>query len=130
ASPQQRVGAAPADPNEQASFFEGINRAGQLESTCDSCAMVTDGSPATGFKEIDPIFPQFTTNSNGLGSRHNSDQCFACHAQPTLGGSAGFLGPKPQQVAVRRHAPPAPGDAPVHLVAPPLARPAHGTVLQ
>jgi len=90
--------------NEKLLFFEGILRAGQLESTCDNCAMVTDGSPAVrnplnGLAEADPIFPQFTTNSNGLGARHNADQCFACHAQPTLGGSGGFLVPNPVQVA-------------------------------
>ena len=81
--------------NELASFREGILRAGQLESTCDNCAMVTDGSPVTNRGELDPLFPQFTTNSNGLGARHNADQCFGCHAQPTLGGSGGFLVPNP-----------------------------------
>src|SRR6202045_3636565 len=86
--------------NEKLLFFEGILRAGQLESTCDQCAMVTDGGPAVinplnGLKEIDPILPQFTTNSNGLGARHNADQCFACHSQPMLGGSGGFLVPNP-----------------------------------
>jgi CxxC motif-containing protein (DUF1111 family) len=80
--------------------MEGINRAGQLESTCDQCAMVTDGSPATGKGELDPFFPQFTTNSNGLGARHNADQCFGCHFQPGLGGSGGFLVPNPKQVAM------------------------------
>jgi hypothetical protein len=90
--------------NEKQSFVEGILRAGQLESTCDQCAMVTDGSPAVknplnGLKELDPIFPQFTTNSNGLGARHNADQCFACHGQPTLGGSGGFLVPNPVELA-------------------------------
>src|SRR5438477_2708806 len=35
-----------ATPNEVRSFQEGILRAGQLESTCDDCAMVTDGSLA------------------------------------------------------------------------------------
>ena len=90
--------------NELASFKEGIIRAGQLESTCDECAMVTDGSPApvnpiTGLKELDPLFPQFTTNSNGLGARHNSDQCFSCHAHPGLGGSGGFLVPNPAEMA-------------------------------
>ncbi len=89
--------------NEKLLFYEGILRAGQLESTCDDCGMVTDGAPAVtnpinGLKEIDPIFPQFTTNSNGLGARHNGDQCFACHAQPTLGGSGGFLVPNPVDV--------------------------------
>ena len=83
--------------NELASFLEGINRAGQLVSTCDTCADVPDGSPVTGLVELDPIFPQFHTNSNGLGARHNADQCFLCHAQPTLGGSGGFLVPNPGQ---------------------------------
>ena len=65
-SPNPTSEAAITD-NEKLLFFEGILRAGQLESTCDDCAMVTDGSPAVtnplnGLKEIDPIFPQFTTN--------------------------------------------------------------------
>jgi hypothetical protein len=82
-------------PNELISFIEGINRAGQLESTCDDCADVVDGSPVVGLGELDPVFPQFHTNSNGLGARHNADQCFLCHAQPTLGGSGGFVVPNP-----------------------------------
>jgi len=91
-SPNPTTGAT-IQVNELASFTEGINRAGQLESTCDLCADVTDGSPVPG--ELDPLFPQIRTNSNGLGARHNSDQCFSCHAQPTLGGSGGFLVPNP-----------------------------------
>src|SRR3984893_3575094 len=85
--------------NEMVSFIEGINRAGQLESTCDTCAAVPDGSPVIGMGELDPIFPQFHTNSNGLGARHNADQCFLCHAQPPLGGSGGFIVPNPGQGA-------------------------------
>ena len=95
-SPNPNTGAT-VDVNELASFLEGIKRAGQLESTCDLCAQVVDGSPVTGLGELDPVFPQFHTNSNGLGARHNSDQCFSCHAQPTLGGSGGFLVPNPGQ---------------------------------
>ena len=97
-SPHPTTGAT-VDPNEKASFIEGINRAGQLESTCDTCSDVTQGSPVVGLGELDPIFPQFHTNSNGLGARHNADQCFICHAQPTLGGSGGFLVPNPGQGA-------------------------------
>jgi CxxC motif-containing protein (DUF1111 family) len=93
-SPNPTTGAHIND-NELLSFLEGILRAGQLESTCDDCADVTDGSPVIGMGELDPMFPQFHTNSNGLGARHNSDQCFSCHAQPTLGGSGGFLVPNP-----------------------------------
>jgi hypothetical protein len=95
-SPNPTTGAT-ITANELALFNEGINRAGQLESTCDTCADVTDGSPVVGLGELDPLFPQFHTNSNGLGARHNADQCLLCHAQPTLGGSGGFLVPNPGQ---------------------------------
>ena len=97
-SPNPTTGAT-ITANELASFNEGINRAGQLEATCDVCADVPDGSPVVGLGELDPIFPQFHTNSNGLGARHNADQCFLCHAQPTLGGSGGFIVPNPGQGA-------------------------------
>ncbi len=93
-SPNPATGATVND-NERLSFEEGILRAGQLESTCDDCADVTDGSPVVGKGELDPVFPQFHTNSNGLGARHNADQCFVCHAQPNLGGSGGFIVPNP-----------------------------------
>jgi CxxC motif-containing protein (DUF1111 family) len=53
-------------------FEEGIKRAGQLESTCDECADVTEGSPVPG--ELDPAFPQLHTNSNGLGARAGPDE--------------------------------------------------------
>jgi len=95
-SPNPTTGAT-IRANELALFNEGLIRAGQLESTCDTCSDVTQGSPVTGLGELDPIFPQFHTNSNGLGSRHNGDQCLLCHAQPTLGGSGGFLVPNPGQ---------------------------------
>ena len=100
-SPNPTTGATIND-NELKSFLEGILRAGQLESTCDECADVTDGSPVLGMGELDPIFPQFHTNSNGLGARHNSDQCFSCHGQPTLGGSGGFLVPNPGEAVPRQ----------------------------
>src|SRR5215471_435404 len=93
-SPNPTTGATIND-NELASFEEGILRAGQLESTCDECADVIDGSPVLGMGELDPMFPQFHTNSNGLGARHNADQCLLCHAQPVLGGSGGFIVPNP-----------------------------------
>src|SRR6266481_7670756 len=95
-SPNPTTGAT-ITANELALFNEGVLRAGQLESTCDTCADVPDGSQVTGLGELDPVFPQFHTNSNGLGSRHNGDQCLLCHAQPTLGGSGGFLVPNPGQ---------------------------------
>jgi len=103
-SPHPVTGAGVTD-NEAKSFLEGINRAGQLESTCDNCAMVPDGSPALNRNEMDPFMPQFNTNSNGLGARHNADQCFACHSQPTLGGSGGFLVPNAKEVALNSKPP-------------------------
>ena len=86
-SPHPTTGAT-VNEAERLSFEEGILRAGQLESTCDACADVTDGSPVIGLGELDPMFPQFHTNSNGLGARHNADQCFVCHGQPSLGGAS------------------------------------------
>ena len=91
-SPHPTTGATVND-NERKSFEEGIERAGQLEATCDSCNDVTDGSPVPG--ELDPLFPQIRINSDGTGARHNADQCFVCHAQPQLGGSGGFIVPNP-----------------------------------
>src|SRR5215471_16226990 len=85
-SPHPVTGATVND-NERTSFEEGILRAGQLESTCDNCNDVTDGSPVPG--ELDREFPHIRTNSNGTGARHNADQCCVCHAQPQLGGSGG-----------------------------------------
>jgi CxxC motif-containing protein (DUF1111 family) len=89
--------------NELALFLEGVKRAGQLESTCDSCSVaptgVGDGNSVVGLGELDPDFPQSHTNSNGLGTRHNADQCFVCHAQPVLGGSGGFVAAAKGQTA-------------------------------
>jgi CxxC motif-containing protein (DUF1111 family) len=94
--------------NEIALFLEGIKRMGQLESTCDTCSRqpfgVGDGNPVgppfvPEGTELDPDFPQTITNSNGLGTRHNSDNCLQCHAQPVLGGSGGFIAAKKGQLA-------------------------------
>src|SRR4029077_12342067 len=60
-SPNPTTGAT-ITANELALFNEGVSRAGQLESTCDTCSDVTSGSPVTGLGELDPIFPQFHTN--------------------------------------------------------------------
>ena len=72
-------------------FNEGLQRAIQLESVCDSCSELTLG------QSIDPLQANFVTltNSSGLGARFNGDQCTVCHNQPALGGSGGFLVPNP-----------------------------------
>ena len=77
--------------NELALFNEGKLRVTQLESVCDTCNDVTLGSD-TG---QDPNLATLT-NSSGLGSRFNGDQCSVCHQQPAIGGSGGFLVPNPQ----------------------------------
>src|SRR5712671_7039396 len=50
-SPHPTTGAT-ITANELASFNEGVNRAGQLESTCDTCADIPDGGPVTGLGEL------------------------------------------------------------------------------
>ena len=79
-------------PIELSMFNEGLQRAIQLESVCDDCNDVTLGS------FIDPSKATLVTqtNSSGLGARFNGDQCTACHSQPVIGGSGGFLVPNPQ----------------------------------
>jgi CxxC motif-containing protein (DUF1111 family) len=88
-------------PIEQSMFDEGLNRALQLEGVCDDCSDLTLGSttdPAKG-----SLVTQ--TNSSGLGVRFNGDQCTACHNQPALGGSGGFMVPNPQDPPAMRRAP-------------------------
>jgi hypothetical protein len=78
-------------PIELGMFNEGQQRAIQLEAVCDDCSDLKLGS------YISPLKAKFVTqtNSSGLGTRFNGDQCLACHNQPELGGS-GFMVPNPQ----------------------------------
>ncbi|HEX7288778.1 MAG TPA: di-heme oxidoredictase family protein [Candidatus Angelobacter sp.] len=86
---------------EQSMFDEGLQRAIQLEAVCDSCSDLTLGS------FTDPAKAKLVvqTNSAGLGTRFNGDQCLGCHNQPTLGGSGGFLVPNPQDPQARQRRP-------------------------
>jgi CxxC motif-containing protein (DUF1111 family) len=79
-------------PIELSMFKEGLERAIQLEAVCDDC---TDAVPGSA---LDPFQANFVTqtNSSGLGTRFNADQCTVCHNQPALGGSGGFVVPNPQ----------------------------------
>jgi CxxC motif-containing protein (DUF1111 family) len=84
------------------SFFnEGVQRAIQLEAVCDDCSDLKLGS------FIDPALANFVyqTNSTGLGTRFNGDQCTVCHNQPALGGSGGFMVPNPQDPPNRQRRP-------------------------
>jgi hypothetical protein len=82
-------------------FEEGLQRAVQLEGVCDGCSDLTLGA----FTELTKANLVTKTNSSGLGVRFNGDQCTACHNQPTLGGSGGFMVPNPQDLP-GQHLPP------------------------
>src|SRR5215470_3178668 len=74
---------------ERSMFNEGLQRAVQLEAVCDVCNDLTLGS-LTDLAQANLVTK---TNSAGLGTRFNGDQCTSCHSQPALGGSGGFMVP-------------------------------------
>jgi hypothetical protein len=76
--------------NEAKLFEEGLKRSAELEATCDTCSDITPG----GETGENPLLAT-KTNSAGLGSRFNGDQCIVCHSQPAIGGAGGFLVPNP-----------------------------------
>jgi di-heme oxidoreductase (putative peroxidase) len=84
-------------PIELQMFNEGMQRAIQLEGVCDDCSDDALGS------HVDPAKANLVTrtNSSGLGTRFNGDQCTVCHNQPALGGSGGFMVPNPQDPPAR-----------------------------
>ena len=84
------------NPFELALFNEGKGRVGELETTCTTCAALTSGAP-TGEA---PLLAT-RTSVTGLNARFNADQCIACHSQPAIGGSGGFLVPNPSDSARR-----------------------------
>lgn len=88
-------------PIELSMFNEGLQRSIQLEAVCDSCSDLQLGAV------IDPAMAKLVTqtNSAGLGTRFNGDQCLGCHNQPSLGGSGGFMVPNPQAAPNLRRPP-------------------------
>ena len=84
------------NPFELALFNEGKGRVGELEATCATCAALTSGATPNE----DPLLAT-RTSATGLGARFNADQCIACHSQPAVGGSGGFLVPNPKDSAHR-----------------------------
>ena len=78
------------NPFELALFNEGRARVGELETTCMTCA-----SLASGASTENPLLAT-RTSVTGLDARFNADQCSACHSQPAIGGSGGFLVPNPK----------------------------------
>ena len=81
---------------ELALFQEGLGRVTELETTCSTCAALASGD-GTGES---PLLAT-RTSATGLYARFNADQCIACHSQPAIGGSGGFLVPNPKD-SVRR----------------------------
>lgn len=74
--------------NELALFNEGLFRATETESTCDTCNDIPQGQP------IPPNAPPDTTNSAGLGGRFNDVRCTSgCHSQPAFGGTSPAVNP-------------------------------------
>jgi hypothetical protein len=88
-------------PIELSMFQEGLQRAVQLEGVCDDCSDLTLGQ-LTDLTKANLVTQ---TNSSGLGVRFNGDQCTACHNQPVLGGSGGFMVPNPQDPPSQHRAP-------------------------
>jgi hypothetical protein len=88
-------------PIELAVFKEGLQRSIQLEAVCDSCSDLTIG------ESVDPARANVLTqtNSSGLGTRFNGDQCTVCHNHPALGGSGGFMVPDPQDPLASQRTP-------------------------
>jgi CxxC motif-containing protein (DUF1111 family) len=58
--------------------------------TADESAFFIDGQAR--FAEIEVVAKG---SNNGLGPRFNSNQCFSCHSQPTIGGSSPAKNPLP-----------------------------------
>ncbi len=85
--------------NEISLFNESILRVSELEGTCDTCAQQTQGVPPVDPDPRNPFSPLKLTNSAGMGPVFNADQCFICHFQPVIGGSA----PAPNPASLIAH---------------------------
>jgi CxxC motif-containing protein (DUF1111 family) len=74
--------------NELSLFNESLLRVSELEGTCDTCVQQPQGVPPVDPDPKNPFSPLRLVNSAGMGPVFNADQCFTCHFQPTIGGSA------------------------------------------
>lgn len=74
--------------NEIALFNESLLRVSELEGTCDTCVQQPQGVAPIDPDPTNPFSPLKLVNSAGMGPVFNADQCFTCHFQPTIGGSA------------------------------------------
>ncbi|AFL89171.1 putative thiol oxidoreductase [Terriglobus roseus DSM 18391] len=74
--------------NEIALFTESLLRVSELEGTCDTCVQQPQGVLPIDPDPSNPFSPKKLINSAGMGPVFNADQCFTCHSQPAIGGSA------------------------------------------
>jgi CxxC motif-containing protein (DUF1111 family) len=74
--------------NEAALFNESLLRVSELEGSCDTCAQQPQGVPPRDPDPNNPFSPLGLVNSAGMSPVFNADQCFICHFQPKIGGSA------------------------------------------
>lgn len=74
--------------NELALFNESLLRVSELEGTCDTCVQQEQNTAPTDPDPQNPFSPLQLVNSAGMGPVFNADQCFICHFQPAIGGSA------------------------------------------
>ena len=79
--------------NETALFNESLLRVSELEGTCDTCAQQPQGVLPIDPDPKNPFSPLRLINSAGMGPVFNADQCFICHFQPMIGGTAPAVNP-------------------------------------
>ena len=84
---------APVDPGVRGG---AAGAGGPLQGlTADETAFFLDGQ--TRFAEIEVVK---NGSNNGLGPRFNSNQCFSCHSQPSIGGTSPAKNPLPDVAAL------------------------------
>ena len=74
--------------NETALFNESLLRVSELEGSCDTCGQQPPNVPPIDPDPSNPFSPKSLVNSAGMSPVFNADQCFICHSQPAIGGSA------------------------------------------
>src|SRR5262249_32022080 len=74
--------------NETALFNESLLRVSELEGSCDTCVQQPQNTLPVDPDPNNPFSPLKLVNSAGMSPVFNADQCFICHSQPAIGGSA------------------------------------------
>ena len=74
--------------NETSLFDESLLRVSELEGSCDTCGQQPPNVPPIDPDPNNPFSPLSLVNSAGMSPVFNADQCFICHSQPAIGGSA------------------------------------------